>query len=142
MKFDINKNCVILRNGMELWYGLSKIKTVEQILANLKSSTFIKVDDATFNSADIIGIFSVDKMEKYYCSKGYYKCYFNELHKKGEICYCESKYHELIKNKRLELSKDCNKCDEGIIDGKYCECCIDYMKQNIKIINKLKKCKE
>jgi hypothetical protein len=58
--------CIRLRDGGEIWIDSERAKKLQLILENIQGSKFINIDDETINTADLVGIFEVNKGYKKY----------------------------------------------------------------------------
>lgn len=58
------KYCVKMRNGIEIWIDEIRVNPLRLKLNDLKNHLFVQIDDQTFNTADISGIFDMDTIEK------------------------------------------------------------------------------
>lgn len=85
---DIPKVCVLLRGGIELWIDAERRDALE---ARLKDSSvrFIKLDNQTVNTFEVLGIFTPDAIEERRRRKnGQWTCKAGSWHDKGDECSC------------------------------------------------------
>ena len=81
--------CVVMRNGVEIWKEEDRLANLTTMLTGSQKVGFIKVDNETINSVDIVGIFSPETMDEMTRRKnGQWKCNANVWHNKGEKCEC------------------------------------------------------
>ena len=62
MNNELSKSlkCICLRNGVELWIESERLEKI-----NFESvGRFLKIDDEIINTADIVGIFTAQTMER------------------------------------------------------------------------------
>lgn len=92
MEQEITKNlrCILLRNGIEIWEEKDKTNKLQDLLSNIKVSTFVHFEDMSINTADIVGIFDPKTMDNYSRRKnGEWKCREGVWHEKGQrSCDC------------------------------------------------------
>lgn len=91
MTQEITKDlrCIVLRNGIEIWFEAEKLVTLEQMLASAERSTFIKIEGEMVNTADISGVFTARAMEELNRKRnGQWKCQYGTWHGKSAKCQC------------------------------------------------------
>ena len=93
MPNELSKNlyCVQMRSGVEVWVEGEDTKKLQGLLEKLMGKhIFINFLDQTFNTADVVGIFSAATMEDNTRRKnGQWKCYAGEWHDRQERCECD-----------------------------------------------------
>lgn len=119
--------CVCMRNGVEVWIEKDRADFLQDALERITQSKFIRFDDQTFNSADVVGIFHASTMADATRRKnGMWGCQHGNWHDKGEKCGCISKEHAQKIKQREEAIKACGKCQNGFIfagqNAVLCEC--------------------
>jgi len=64
MSKEISKKlmCLIMRNGIQIWFDEDQARQIKQLLANSKESKFVEFKDEVFNTADVSGIFKAKNM--------------------------------------------------------------------------------
>lgn len=76
-----------MRSGVELWLENESLIKLQQLLDNIKQSTFVHFGDRTINTADIVGIFTPEDMvEHTHRKNGHWKCENEHWHDKFEKC--------------------------------------------------------
>lgn len=109
--------CVQMRSGVELWLEHDRLERLQEALQNITSSKFIKLDDQTINSADIVGIFTALTMADYTHRKnGQWKCEKGNWHDRGTKCECMSQKDKQLITRRDEAIRNCGKCRHGFIE--------------------------
>lgn len=91
--------CVQMRSGVELWVEKGKAGKLQDVLQGITQSKFIRYEDQTINSADIVGIFEAKTMEELTRRKnGQWLCKAGNWHERKGECVClEEKFHQQIK---------------------------------------------
>jgi hypothetical protein len=123
------QNCIVMRNGIEIWIDEEKRGPLSDILLSLSSHKFIKYDGRLINSADLTGIFSPDDMADLTRRKnGQWQCEMGSWHEKGGDCQCAdaarrrkaADYERESDDARMNCAVCCGK---GTLDGgRECEC--------------------
>ena len=54
--------CVQMRSGVEIWVEQEKSDRLQSILTGITSSKFVLFEGQTFNTADVVGVFSAETM--------------------------------------------------------------------------------
>jgi hypothetical protein len=65
MTNEITKNlqCIVLRNGVEIWIEEDRIVSFKQMLLTLKENKLVSIDGEFINTADIVGILDAKTVE-------------------------------------------------------------------------------
>lgn len=136
MSQEISKSivCIQMRSGVEVWVESERADNLQAILQTITQSKFIKLDNQTLNTADIVGVFQASTMEAATRRKnGQTQCKEGAWHDKNEKCDCiPRKERELIERRNAAI-KACGKCRAGFvtvqIDGgvtaRLCDCLKD-----------------
>jgi len=130
MTKEISKNlmCISMRSGVEIWVEGEKAELLQDILENISQHKFIRFEDQTFNTADLVGVFSAGTMGDATRRKNnQWQCHQGTWHEKSEKCGCASLSEKAEALKREEAIKKCGKCRGGFIvkeDGSagLCDC--------------------
>ena len=128
--------CVLMRGGVQIWLEDDKINKLKDVLDNLSSTKFIRVDDVVFNTADLVGIFDATMMEDVsYRKNGWWQCRNRNWHDKNENCHCSSKQENTEQKEIYEAIKKCGKCENGFIKSSEtstmrCECIKKFFSKN------------
>lgn len=91
MTREISKNlqCILIRGDIEIWLENKRIENLKRELETLNENRFVEVDGSVINTADLVGIFSAEKMEEKTRRKnGEWRCKYGEWHSRGEKCTC------------------------------------------------------
>jgi hypothetical protein len=111
------QKCILLRSGVEIWVDLEKAEKLETILVADPKTRFIKFENKTFNSTDVVGIFPASDMEdrtrrkngEWQCLKGYW-------HDRGEKC---DGHFKMIHGKKVtdeEFKQYCDAHGIGVVE--------------------------
>ncbi|KKT72157.1 MAG: hypothetical protein UW68_C0046G0005 [Candidatus Collierbacteria bacterium GW2011_GWB1_44_6] len=122
--------CVSVRNGVELWFEKDEIEKLQQVLSNIRQSTFVHFGERTINTADIVGIFLADDMGDVTNRKnGKWRCDQNFWHEKGKECDCIDKEQRAKILRQSEAIAKCGKCNNGHVftdtGATLCDCIKD-----------------
>lgn len=111
--------CVQMRSGVEIWVEAEKAERLQDILEHLNQHKFIRFEDQTFNTADVVGVFTASSMSDLTRRKsGAWKCQHGEWHDKGEKCGCIGREDREAIKRREEAIAACGKCTNGfLLDG-------------------------
>ncbi len=93
MSQELSKSlyCIQMRSGIEIWVEQERARKLQTILQSLNQHMFIKFEDKTINTADLVGVFSALDMEDLTRRKnGQWKCKEEKWHDKRENCTCLS----------------------------------------------------
>ena len=99
-KKEIAQNlvCVQMRAGMQIWIEANRAQTLQSILENLSEHKFIRFDEQTINTADIVGVFTAQTMDMHTRRKnGEWQCNYGEWHERFEKCSCNVQVPEYAK---------------------------------------------
>lgn len=108
--------CVQMRSGVEIWVEDGKAQRLQDALGMITQSKFIRFEDQTFNTADIVGVFEAKTMSDLTRRKnGEWQCQRGQWHGKGEKCECVALNTETQIKKREDAIKQCGKCQNGFI---------------------------
>lgn len=132
MSTELSKNlmCVQMRSGVEIWVEADRANSLQDILEKISSSKFIRFDEQTFNSADIVGVFSALTMSDLTRRKnGEWKCQEGEWHEKKDKCDCSKQIIRGFNYYWIDAVQKCGICKNGYLldeknnKAKLCECC-------------------
>lgn len=88
-----------MRSGVEIWLEQERAERLQEELQKITQSKFIRLDDQTMNTADIVGVFAASTMSEHTRRKnGEWQCQKGVWHKRHEDCGCR------------EPDTTCNKC--------------------------------
>lgn len=91
MEVSKKLQCIVMRNGIKIWVEYERLQKLQEVLASITGSKFIKFDDQIINTADITGIYNAPVLEDWQREKnGEWKCRLNNWHQRGEKCLCIS----------------------------------------------------
>jgi hypothetical protein len=86
---SVNLMCVQMRSGVEVWLEAEKAKALQVMLTSQTSHRFINYEGQSFNTADLVGVFTAATMEATTHRKnGQWQCNFGKWHGRGEDCSC------------------------------------------------------
>ena len=137
MSTELSKSlvCIQMRSGVEVWIESQRADNVQATLQAITQSKFIKLDNQTLNTADIVGVFQASTMEAATRRKnGQTQCKEGAWHDKNEKCDClpekTKRRHEQI----AQAIRDCGKCVAGfrtLDDGSVtkCECIASFTEE-------------
>lgn len=116
-----------MRNGVEIWVEAIDARKLQDILSNIKQSTFLHFGTETINSADVVGVFSAGTMaDNTQRKNGRWKCDQGNWHDRNEKCDCAGRDVVELNKRKAEAIAKCGKCNNGwVIDGigmKKCSC--------------------
>ena len=117
---EISKSlmCVQMRSGVEVWVEAERAEALQDVLGKISGSKFIRFDEQTLNTADIVGVFRASTMADVTRRKnGQWQCHRGTWHDKGEDCPCLTKDAEEQVRRRHEAVKACGKCEGGWVRG-------------------------
>lgn len=81
--------CLFLRNDVQIWLEAERCEKIQSVLLSLKQHMFIKLDERTINTADVVGIFTPQDMETHTRHRnGQWRCHGHVWHDKGQKCNC------------------------------------------------------
>ena len=84
--------CVQMRSGVEIWVEADRAEKLQTALAKLSSHKFIRYEDQTVNTADIVGVFTAETMADNTRRKnGQWQCEGGTWHGRGQDCTCKSR---------------------------------------------------
>ena len=118
MTNEITKNlmCIQMRSGVEIWMEQERAEKLQVVLQEITGSKFIRFDDQTINTADVVGVFSAANMADHTRRKnGEWKCQSNIWHQRGEKCNCLSLSEKQYLQKRSALIASCGACTNGYL---------------------------
>lgn len=108
--------CIQMRSGVEVWIEANRADNVQATLQAITQSKFIKLDNQTLNTADIVGVFQASTMEAATRRKnGQSQCKEGSWHDKGEKCDCLPRKERETIERRNAAVKACGKCTSGFI---------------------------
>jgi len=81
------QKCVQVRSGLEIWIDKEKAEKFQDLLKNITQHKYVKLEGDTFNTADIVGIFEPDHIERRdKIKRGDWQCEFGHWHIRGQQC--------------------------------------------------------
>jgi hypothetical protein len=96
----LNQMCIVMRDGTQIWLEREQAKTVQAMLDKAARSMFLHIGEETINTADIIGIFTPQRLEETTRRhNGQWKCKYGFWHDRNEKCLCKE---HLIGQKLIE----------------------------------------
>ena len=109
------QKCVVMRGGFEIWVDVDKAEKLQNILDNLTAHFFVRWEEQTFNTADVVGIFTPEIMEERTKRRnGMWQCSIRgRWHDRGEQCVCKTKEKEDWSEALSAAIDACKKCDEN-----------------------------
>lgn len=130
MSQELSKSvvCIQMRTGVEVWIESSRADNVQATLQAITQSKFIKLDNQTLNTADIVGVFQASTMEAATRRKnGQTQCKEGVWHDKNEKCDCVPRKTRERHEQIAEAIKACGKCVAGFVtlengSAAKCEC--------------------
>lgn len=96
--------CICLRNGAEIWVEKERVEALVRILLESKEHRFIKIDNEIVNTADIVGVFTPQALERTWRLK-------------------QGQWQDKKGNWHSKEEKICPKCHNIIPPGKVCGYC-------------------
>jgi hypothetical protein len=119
--------CVQMRSGVEIWVENDRAVLLQDILEKITMSKFVRFQDETFNTADVVGVFSAETMAEVTRRKnGAWKCQNGTWHDRDEKCACIGHDERKRIEKREEAIKNCGKCTRGYVQEtggvRLCDC--------------------
>lgn len=120
--------CIQMRSGVELWIESERAETLQDALEKITSSKFVRFDERTINTADIVGVFTALDMQDLVRRKnGQWRCQHGTWHDQKENCSCVDKLERDRREKQMAAINACSKCTNGFaIDengiARTCEC--------------------
>lgn len=93
------QKCVQIRTGVEIWVDYEKSEKLQSILEGITSHKFIRFEGQTFNTADLVGVFTPDRLEDVRRRRnGQWRCEKGAYHDKDiKECDCPEYTPEQIK---------------------------------------------
>lgn len=128
MSQEISKSivCIQMRSGVEVWVESERADNLQAILQTITQSKFIKLDNQTLNTADIVGVFQASTMEAATRRKnGQTQCKEGAWHDKNEKCDCVPRKSRERHEQMAQAIKACGKCVAGFVtlpDGSAAKC--------------------
>ena len=108
--------CVQMRSGVEIWVEGERAMRLQNILEGIRETKFIRFENQTFNTADIVGVFEASTMSDLTRRRnGEWRCGQGHWHQKGERCECLDREAESSIRRREEAIRACGKCTGGFI---------------------------
>lgn len=125
------RKCVVLRGGFEVWVDANKAEKLQSTLENLTAHFFVRWEGQSFNTADIVGVFTAEITEERTRRRnGQWQCQQSKWHDRGEKCFCLPENKNEWTQKILSAIKSCGKCNDGWVSSargmRRCECCARY----------------
>jgi hypothetical protein len=81
--------CLYMRNGIEIWIDKEKSTRIQEDLESGDVAKFIRVEDKTVNTVEIVGIFEPADLEDMKRTKrGEWKCDRGNWHARNDVCEC------------------------------------------------------
>ena len=88
-EISVNLMCISIRSGVQIWVEQSRAATLQCILSTLTQHKFVEFEGQTFNTADLVGVFTPESMDELTRRKnGQWQCKHGEWHGRGEDCEC------------------------------------------------------
>lgn len=118
--------CIQMRSGVEVWIESARADNLQATLQAITQSKFIKLDNQTLNTADIVGVFQASTMEAATRRKnGQTQCKEGAWHDKNEKCDCIPRKSRERHEQMAQAIKACGKCVAGFVttaDGSAAKC--------------------
>lgn len=87
---DIQRKCVLIRGGLEIWIESDRADKLIEGLKRQDAPRFISIEGQSINTFEILGVFTPGAMEDRQRRKnGQWKCMKGNWHDKGNICECK-----------------------------------------------------
>lgn len=93
---DIQRKCVLIRSGLELWIEVERADKLIQALRQPDLPRFINIDNQLVNTYEIEGVFTPSAIEERTRRKnGQWKCAKGTWHDRSQKCECRE-YRETV----------------------------------------------
>lgn len=85
----IQRFCVVLRSGLELWVDVNEAKVVSKFLLDRNSGQFFDFRGSPINKSDFLGVFTAEQIgDMHHYRRGDWQCDKLIWHPKEEACDC------------------------------------------------------